>query len=51
MDLAAILGDIDADITAIEAKPAKARQLKQGTITDVEMGDRDLELSQPESPA
>ena len=35
MDLAAIVGDNNADIAAIEVKPAKGPQLKQGTMQEV----------------
>jgi hypothetical protein len=35
MDLAAILDDIDADLAAIEAKPVKAHQLKQGMTREL----------------
>jgi hypothetical protein len=34
MDLAAIVGDIDADIAATAAKPAKGRQFKQGMMQE-----------------
>jgi type I restriction enzyme S subunit len=36
--IAAILGDIDAEITALEAKLAKARQLKQGMMQELLTG-------------
>jgi len=35
MDLAAILGNIDTDIAAIEAELVKARQLKQGRMQEL----------------
>lgn len=36
--IAAILSDMDAEITALEAKLAKARQLKQGMMQELLMG-------------
>ena len=34
MAAANILSDIDAEIAALEAKPAKARQIKQGMVQE-----------------
>jgi type I restriction enzyme S subunit len=36
--IAAILSDIDAELTALEAKLAKARQLKQGMMQELLTG-------------
>ncbi len=47
--IAAVLADMDAEITALEAKLTKARQIKRGMMQQLLTGR--VRLVEPEAPA